>query len=648
MMTRTLVPVLLASALLSAAAHAQSRLPIEPDAPQRQKPVRTLLEPHQARDRVRVKFHDGLVVRARGGRLTDLGTGALDDARATLRQFAGGEWKRAHVVDEATLDRLRVNARTRLARHVADLNLQFDFVLPEGVTAEQAIDAFNALACVELADAAPLPPPPPAPLLLPPDFQPNQLHMPHAPAGLSAQLAWSFPAGNGAGIRVCDVEYAFNPNHADLPPVTVLGLPVVDPFNNPQHGTAAIGAMGAVPNGFGVTGMANGATYYFAGANTTGGFHVDAAILAAVAAFAPGDVIMVEQQSFGPGNLLVPVDWDVAIYNAVVTAVGNGIIVVEAAGNSGQNLDAPVYSQRNGGHWPFLPQNDSGAIIVGAGATMLGTEVDRSRLTFSCYGSTVDLQGWGEKVTTAGFGALYSAEGPDQYYTNAFNGTSAAVPLVASACVIVQSVHKARTASVMTPQAVRDLLRATGSPQTSGTNPVTQNIGPRPDIAAAVQAIGDASAVTLCAGDARATLCPCGNDAPANSGRGCVSSLALGASLVATGSAVLANDTFTLTASSIGPGAPMLFFQGMTSGPGTLFGDGLRCATGTVVRLGTLPADARGSATYPTGGGPSVSSRGMVAGPGFRTYQAWYRNSAAFCTADTFNLTNALTAQWAP
>jgi hypothetical protein len=472
--------------------------------------------------------------------------------------------------------------------------------------------------------------------------------MQQAPAGLSAQLAWSFPSGTGSGIRVCDVEYAFNPNHADLPPVTVLGPPIVDPFNNPQHGTAAIGAMGAVPNGFGVTGMANGASYFFAAANTAAGYHVDAAIMAAAAAFAPGDVIMVEQQAFGPGNFLVPVDWDVAIYNAIVTAVGNGIVVVEAAGNSGQNLDAPVYSQLNGGHWPFLPQNDSGAIIVGAGATVLGTEVDRSRLTFSCYGSTVDLQGWGEKVTTAGFGALYSAEGPDQYYTNAFNGTSAAVPLVASACVVVQGVHKARTGTVMTPLQVRDLLRATGSPQQSGTNPTTQNIGPRPDITAAVQAIGDASGVTLCAGDARATLCPCGNDAPATSGRGCVNSFALGASLVATGDAVLSNDTLVLTASSIGPTAPMQFFQGTTSGLGTVFGDGLRCAGGTLVRFGNVAADSRGTASFPLAGGPSISARGLVGGPGSRTYQAWYRNSAAFCTAATFNLTNALTAQWAP
>lgn len=654
MMTRSLFAALVLGGIASVPARAQSRAASAPapnvqlsadvPAPRRAKPAHTQLQPHHATDHVRVKFQDGLVVRARDGRLTDFGTGALDLAQATLQRFGGGTWRRAHSVDEATLDRLRANARARLARHVADLNLQFDFVLPPDVTAEEAIDAFNALACVELADAAPLPAPAPTP----PDFQPLQRSMRQAPTGLSAENAWSFPSGNGAGIRVCDVEYSYNPNHLDLPPVTVVGATVVDPFGNNQHGTAVLGAMGALPNGVGVTGMAHGATYFFAGANTVNGYHVDAAILAGVAALSPGDVITVEQQTFGPGGLLVPVEWDLTSYNAIVTAVGNGIVVVEAGANSGQDLDAPVFSQGNGGHWPFLPQNDSGAILVGAGATVLGTEVDRSRLSFSSFGSTVDLQGWGEHVVTAGFGPLYQADGPDQYYTDAFNGTSSAVPLVASACIDVQAAHVAHTGTALTPAQLRDVLRATGSPQQAGTNPVTQNIGPRPDITAAIQALGDAPAVTLCAGDTRATLCPCGNDAPASSGRGCLNSFSIGASLVATGNASLSNDTFHLLASSIGPSATMLFFQGTTSLSGTLFGDGLRCVNGGVVRLGTVTADSLGTAVYPAGAQLPVSVRGQIAGPGLRSYQTWYRNSATFCSTSTFNFTSSLTTQWVP
>jgi len=41
-----------------------------------------------------------------------------------------------------------------------------------------------------------------------------------------------------------------------------------------------------------------------------------------------------------------------------------------------------------------------------------------------------------------------------------------------------------------------------------------------------------------------------------------------------------------------------------------------------------------------------VSQRGLVTTPGLRTYQVWYRNAAAFCSASTFNLTNGLSVSW--
>jgi hypothetical protein len=34
--------------------------------------------------------------------------------------------------------------------------------------------------------------------------------------------------------------------------------------------------------------------------------------------------------------------------------------------------------------------------------------------------------------------------------------------------------------------------------------------------------------------------------------------------------------------------------------------------------------------------------------PGVRTYQAWYRNAAVFCTASTFNLSNGYSITWTP
>jgi hypothetical protein len=78
-----------------------------------------------------------------------------------------------------------------------------------------------------------------------------------------------------------------------------------------------------------------------------------------------------------------------------------------------------------------------------------------------------------------------------------------------------------------------------------------------------------------------------------------------------------------------------------------VFGDGLRCVGGTVVRLGTQ-SNVGGTSQYPAAGELPVSVRGLVSAPGVRTYQVWYRNATAFCTAATFNLTNGVSVTWAP
>jgi hypothetical protein len=152
----------------------------------------------------------------------------------------------------------------------------------------------------------------------------------------------------------------------------------------------------------------------------------------------------------------------------------------------------------------------------------------------------------------------------------------------------------------------------------------------------------------FCFGDGSGTACPCGNAGSA--GNGCASSVnAAGANLATTGVASVANDTFALLGSGM-PSSSVLYFQGTTrqnGGLGAAFGDGLRCAGGTVVRLQTK-ANVGGASQYPDAGETAISIRGGCAVGDVRTYQAWYRNSAAFCTAATFNLTNGIEATWAP
>lgn len=78
-----------------------------------------------------------------------------------------------------------------------------------------------------------------------------------------------------------------------------------------------------------------------------------------------------------------------------------------------------------------------------------------------------------------------------------------------------------------------------------------------------------------------------------------------------------------------------------------MFGDGLICATGSLMRLGTR-ANSGGASQLPTQGELSISVRGAVTAPGQRVYQVLYRNTQSFCTPDSFNLSNALLVTWVP
>lgn len=151
-----------------------------------------------------------------------------------------------------------------------------------------------------------------------------------------------------------------------------------------------------------------------------------------------------------------------------------------------------------------------------------------------------------------------------------------------------------------------------------------------------------------CSGDGTGTPCPCGNnnDGTANGGlAGCANSVnTAGAVLDGTGNPSISNDTVVMTASGVQPNQPGVFFRAdnaVNGGSGIIFGDGLRCAGGNVVRLGVVIADGTGLATSNPGAGG-----GLVAGDTKR-YQYWYRNPAGggACGA-AFNLSNGFEIVW--
>jgi hypothetical protein len=152
----------------------------------------------------------------------------------------------------------------------------------------------------------------------------------------------------------------------------------------------------------------------------------------------------------------------------------------------------------------------------------------------------------------------------------------------------------------------------------------------------------------FCFGDGSGTACPCANAGA--TGNGCAnSSNAGGAHLAGIGLHSITADTLLLTGAGM-PNGGTLYFQGtarVALGAGSVFGDGLLCAGGALVRLGAK-INANGSSQFPAGLDPSISTLGAVFAPGTRTYQAWYRDAVNFCSAATYNLTNAIEVRWTP
>ncbi len=507
---------------LSAQADEDQSTEAEPLLPRRNliKPANTEVDETIHRtDVITVKFREPLLVRLREGSLTDFGTGALLGAEEVLAGAAQGRWERVHSVAEGKLDQWRLTAEANLGKAVADLNLYFNLYLPAGADPGASIDAFNDLDCVELALPVPLVAPPddccegPCPGPPVPDFEPCQGYLDPATDGIDAECMWMVPGGTGAGVKIADVEWSYNPDHLDLS-VTMLGPAPENWELHQNHGTAVLGEIGSISNGWGTTGIASDSTVYFVTAfpdtedpycdKNTCEVGFNAAMMRAMdlGELGDGDVLLIEVQLVGPNGpgAYVPLEWSLPAYDVIVTVVGNGVTLVEPAGNGTQDLDDPIFCPAPEGcpgfgyHCPFCPEQDSGAIIVGAGASPGSSSPDRSRLAFSGYGTTVDLQGWGNNVVTTGYGGLYNLEGPDLYYTSSFGGTSSASPIVAGACVLLQSAYKQATGLVLTPQQVRDYLRNTGSPQQPSDppfcepSPECENIGPRPNLAAAISA----------------------------------------------------------------------------------------------------------------------------------------------------------------
>jgi hypothetical protein len=105
-------------------------------------------------------------------------------------------------------------------------------------------------------------------------------------------------------------------------------------------------------------------------------------------------------------------------------------------------------------------------------------------------------------------------------------------------------------------------------------------------------------------------------------------------------------DSLHLSLQMAPPNVPVMLFQGTSNSSGTAFGDGLLCASGTIVRFGLKTTDGLGTAVWPSGTEARISASGMLSFYAERWYQAYYRNSASYCTSATFNVSNGVYVLW--
>lgn len=447
---------------------------------------------------VDVRFADDSSARVLAGQVTGLAPDGASALQGVLDLYSVRSVRPVFGLPEATLARLRAEGQARTGRKLPDLRRWVRFELPLVADVDRFLKSMTLVPGVEVVEPAPVPSPPPA---VTPSFVANQGYIVAPTGGIGAQAAWQVPGGNAGNVTVFDVEYNWLQSHEDLTAAAGLallldagdsnsppgfdGCPAPCDRLNREHGTAVLGELIGDNDAKGVTGIAWGAGLGLAPARTTNlGYNLGHAIALAAAAGSAGDVILIEQQTTVCGladGSYGPSEWAQSVFDAIQAATSAGIVVVEAAGNGSVDLD-----QTACGDTFDRSVRDSGAIIVGAGQPPASGN-DREREGFSSYGGRVDVQSWGSRIWSTGYGDGYvdgdDSADADRWYTDTFGGTSGASPMVTGAAAILQSISIDQSGSPLTPGQIRTLLVDTGSPQQGDTS---EHIGPRPDLVAAV------------------------------------------------------------------------------------------------------------------------------------------------------------------
>ncbi len=484
-----LLVTLFSLSLIAAEGPRESRLPeLEPRV-SAQKPVQTTISPNANIAYVVVKFVDPAKVRLRSGSMVSFNNRSLKAVNEIVAPLGSQRVRRLMgEVQEQTLDREREVLQFKTGRALADMNAYYRIDVSSASEAEELVNRLNGLDVVEIAYAQPMPEP--AGDIDPPtgDFESGQLYLDPAPAGVDADWARTQPGGDGSGVKIVDIEGAWQETHEDLPTAVggLIGGTEINDLDWRNHGTAVIGVMVGADNGYGVTGIVPAAEIGFC---AIGSRSMSEAVMLSLEELEPGDLILIELHAPGPRYNFesrsdqlgyVCMEYWQDSFDALQYAWARGIVVCEAAGNGAENFDDAIY-----GSLFDTTYRNSHAIMCGAGYPASSSN-NLQRHGFSNYGERVNLQGYGSGVYTTGYGGLFNGGGDEnQYYTAGFSGTSSASPIVTGSAAALQGWYKANHGVVLTSDQIRELLAATGTPQQGS---VWEHIGPRPNLFAAINA----------------------------------------------------------------------------------------------------------------------------------------------------------------
>ena len=320
----------------------------------------------------------------------------------------------------------------------------------------------------------------------------NQGYLDPAPIGIDAEFAWGVTGGDGAGQDFIDLEQGWTTNHVDLIAhgATLLHGTIRD--SSRAHGTSVLGEICAADNTIGCIGIApnlasvNLVSYW----SSIRPDAIMAAIVKLTCGGTLGGVLLLEAQvdvTVGSAEWTgLPIEVLDAEFDTIRLATALGIVVVEAAGNGGNDLDtfadAGGNLLLNRGSSSF---RDSVAVMVGAATSSLPHRP--FSLGAGNFGSRVDCYAWGENVDTT------SSSGLPPYSTTAytdgpakFGGTSAAAAIIAGAALALQGIAQAKLGHRFDGSQMRALL---GDPATGTASDVPPNdrIGVMPNLRAIIE-----------------------------------------------------------------------------------------------------------------------------------------------------------------